>query len=53
MEMGVFSMWPVPRSYLRTTGATLPAESQPVKRRQGGRCEMTASLGVSRLSVES
>jgi hypothetical protein len=30
---------------------TQSTESQPVKRRVGGRCEMAASLGVSQLTV--
>jgi hypothetical protein len=36
----------------KTTGTTQLFESQPVKRRLGGWCEMAASLGVSQLRVE-
>jgi hypothetical protein len=36
----------------KTTGATQSVESQPVKRRLGGWCEMATSLEVSPLRVE-
>jgi hypothetical protein len=36
---------------MMTTVATQLVESQPVKRRLGGWCEMAVSLGVSQLSV--
>jgi hypothetical protein len=57
----VFSMWSVLRSYLEDNWGDqwvvsweLFVESQPVKRRLGGWCEMAARLGVAscRLTVE-
>jgi hypothetical protein len=48
----VFSIWSVPRCY-NPDGSEqrvqCSVESQPVKRRLGGRCEMAASLGASQL----
>jgi hypothetical protein len=55
MEIGVFSSWFVPRSYLEDNWG-YPRSCQftwkPVKRRLGGWCEMAASLGGSQLSEE-
>jgi hypothetical protein len=50
METEMFSMWSGPSSYLEDNLGDpfeLLAENQPVKRRLGGWCEMTASLVIS------
>jgi hypothetical protein len=43
----VFRTWSVQRGYKEDSWSELSAESQPVKRRLGGWCEMATSLGVS------
>jgi hypothetical protein len=49
-------MWSVPRSYLEDKWrdpVKLPVQSQSVKRRLGGWCEMVASLGVVSCQLSS
>jgi hypothetical protein len=43
----VFCTWPVQRGYKEDSWSELSAESQAVKGRLGGWCEMATSLGVS------
>jgi hypothetical protein len=51
VEMGVFSMWSVPRSW--GNPFQLSVESQPVKRSLGRWCEIATSLGPSHLRIGS